>query len=274
MKILYLGTAAYEGIPSLFCNCRVCTASRAAGGRNLRSRSQALVDGRLLLDFPPDTVWHSQRFGLDWNMIGNCLITHSHSDHLYPEDIAMGRPDYCHGNRPMHYYAAEDGLRRIEKELGDTGVPMQGRITAQLVVPFEPLEVDGYRVLPLPADHTPATSPVFYAIEKEGKRLLYAHDTGEFGPPVWEALKAFGRFDLVSLDCTGGGQQGWRQGHMCLKTDREIAARMRREGLADRDTVFVANHFSHNGGCTHDELCSIAEKYHFVVAYDGLEIEF
>ena len=155
-----------------------------------------------------------------------------------------------------------------------TGVPMQGRITAQLVVPFEPFEVDGYRILPLPADHVPATSPVFYAIEKEGKRLLYAHDTGEFGQPVWEALKAFGRFDLVSLDCTGGGQQGWRQNHMCLKTDREIAARMRREGLADRDTVFVANHFSHNGGCTHDELCAIAEKYHFVVAYDGLEIEF
>ena len=167
-----------------------------------------------------------------------------------------------------------NGLRRIEKELGGTGVPMQGRITTQLVVPFEPFEVDGYRILPLPADHVQVTSPVFYAIEKEGERLLYAHDTGEFGQPVWEALKAFGRFDLVSLDCTGGGQQGWRQNHMCLETDRAVAARMRREGLADRDTVFVANHFSHNGGCTHEELCAIAEKYHFVVAYDGLEIEF
>lgn len=274
MKILYLGTAAYEGIPSLFCNCRVCTASRAAGGRNLRSRSQALVDGRLLLDFPPDTVWHSQRFGLDWNMIGNCLITHSHSDHLYAEDIPIGCPGYSHGNRPMHYYAAEAGYRRMEQAIAAEGVPAQGYIELHRVEPLVLFEVDGYRVLPLPADHAQVTSPVFYAIEKEGKRLLYAHDTGVFPEEAWQGLHMFGKFDLVSLDCTGGGQQGWRQNHMCLETDRAVAARMRREGLADRDTVFVANHFSHNGGCTHDELCAIAEKYHFVVAYDGLEIEF
>lgn len=58
MKIKYLGTAAYEGIPSLFCRCETCEKSRREGGRNLRSRSQALVDDELLLDFPADTVWH------------------------------------------------------------------------------------------------------------------------------------------------------------------------------------------------------------------------
>ncbi len=28
MKLQYLGTAAAEGIPALFCNCPVCTAAR------------------------------------------------------------------------------------------------------------------------------------------------------------------------------------------------------------------------------------------------------
>lgn len=88
MKVRYLGTAAYEGVPSLFCQCRVCKESMKKGGRNLRSRSQMLVNDDLLIDFPPDTVWHAHKYGIDWSKIGNCLITHSHSDHLYPEDIS------------------------------------------------------------------------------------------------------------------------------------------------------------------------------------------
>ena len=89
MKLKYLGTAAYEGVPSLFCDCAVCRKSKRTGGKNLRSRSQALVNDDLLIDFPADTVWHSHAYGLDWNSITDCIITHSHSDHLYAADTAM-----------------------------------------------------------------------------------------------------------------------------------------------------------------------------------------
>lgn len=275
MKLRYLGTAAYEGIPSLFCNCPTCRASRAAGGRNLRSRSQAIVNGELLLDFPPDTVWHAMRFGIDWNAVGACLITHAHSDHFYPEDMVMGRPDFCHGNRTLRYFLPAAAYRRLEAEMKGTGLQdFGGRIERCLVQPFVPFEAEGYHILPLAADHPTAEGPVFYAIEKDGTRLLYAHDTGYFPEASWEALRSFGKFRLVSLDCTGGGQEGWRGNHMCLKTDREVADRMLREGMADEDTQFVANHFSHNGGSTHDALCALAEPYGLTVAYDGLELEF
>ena len=80
MKIVYLGTAAYEGVPVPYCKCRVCRESFRLGGRALRSRSQALVDGELLLDYNADTVCHSLRYRIDWEKIGDCLITHSHSD--------------------------------------------------------------------------------------------------------------------------------------------------------------------------------------------------
>ena len=82
MKIVYLGTAAYEGVPVPYCKCRVCRESFRLGGRALRSRSQALVDGELLLDYNADTVCHSLRYRIDWEKIGDCLITHSHSDHI------------------------------------------------------------------------------------------------------------------------------------------------------------------------------------------------
>ena len=86
MKIKYYGTGASEGIPALFCKCPVCEEARKNGGRDIRSRSQALINDDLLVDFPPDTFMHIVYGGLDLQSIHTCLITHSHSDHLYVED--------------------------------------------------------------------------------------------------------------------------------------------------------------------------------------------
>ena len=45
------------------------------------------------------------------------------------------------------------------------------------------------------------------------------------------------------------------------------------EGYLLNDTVYVANHFTHNGGVTYDEMLPVAEKYGFLVSYDGMEVE-
>ena len=64
MKIKFLGTAAAEGVPAIGCCCEVCKKARALGGRNIRSRSQALINNDLLIEFNPDTVWHMNAYGL------------------------------------------------------------------------------------------------------------------------------------------------------------------------------------------------------------------
>lgn len=273
MKIKYFGTAAYEGVPSLYCQCETCKKSRAAGGRSLRSRSQALINDDLLVDFPADTVWHAQRYGLDLSAVNHCLITHSHSDHLYPEDIEIARRDYCQGyTNTLHFHAWEDGYRKI-KAVTDSEL-MRSAADVALITPFHAFTVGGYRILPLEANHDPASSPVFYRVEGDGKSLLYGNDTGYFSEKVWAELKKAGRLDLVSLDCTGGVRTGWRDGHMCLETDLEVFRRMEKEGITDERTIKVINHFSHNGGATYDELAAEAAKYGAVVSFDGLEIEF
>ena len=86
MKFRYLGTAAAEGWPALFCDCEACRKAAALGGKNIRTRSQALVDDKILIDFPADTLWHTLTYHLPLFSIHTCLITHSHSDHLYPAD--------------------------------------------------------------------------------------------------------------------------------------------------------------------------------------------
>ena len=132
-------------------------------------------------------------------------------------------------------------------------------------------------MLALRANHTADTSPVFYAVERDGKRLLYAHDTGVFFEEVYGQLKEFGKFDLVSLDCTGclGLTWDWRNGHMSLKTNLEVIGRLKKEGIADEKTIFVSNHFSHNGkDVLYDDFSKIAEKENFLTSYDGMEFEF
>ncbi len=49
MKIKYLGTAAAEGIPAIFCECKICKKARELGGKNIRTRSQALINDDLFI---------------------------------------------------------------------------------------------------------------------------------------------------------------------------------------------------------------------------------
>lgn len=65
MKIRYLGTTAAEGWPALFCSCSVCTHAREQGGKNLRTRTQAILDGEMLLDFPPTHT--AMLYSTTWN---------------------------------------------------------------------------------------------------------------------------------------------------------------------------------------------------------------
>ena len=76
MKITYYGTAAGEAWPGVFCQCHVCQEARRLGGKNIRTRSQALIDGALLLDLPPDNYLHSLCCGLDLSKVRTLLITH------------------------------------------------------------------------------------------------------------------------------------------------------------------------------------------------------
>lgn len=273
MKIKYLGTAAYEGVPAPFCNCRVCKLSRELGGRNLRSRSQALINDELLVEFNADTVWHYHKYGFDWEKICGVLITHAHCDHLYPDDVAISARCFTHEHRVSAFYAAQSGYDKLKAVADET----DGGATATLIKAGERFVVAGkYTVMPLWANHSRETSPVIYSIACDGKRMLYAHDTGYFPEETWALLKTEGRFDFLSLDCTGclalGGD--WVDGHMSIGTNVKVAARMKQEGLIDEKTVIVINHFSHNGGQTYDEMLDEAEKHNFIVSYDGLEVQF
>ena len=277
MKIKYLGTAAYEGIPTIFCHCDICKKSLELGGKNIRTRAQAIINDELLLDFGPDTVQHFQRYQLDFNKIENCLVTHSHGDHLYVEDIEIASPHFSHYNKGITFFTGKSGTEKIEACMKNHDTYKYVKVNC--VEAFETFEVaEKYEVTAFEANHEPTTSPLFYLVkEKEtGKSVLYAHDTGIFSEKDFEKLKEFKNISLVSLDCTGGygDKDGWRNGHMSIRTNLEVIARLKEIGCITSETKIIANHFSHNGKATYDDLSVYAEQFGIIVSYDGLELEF
>ncbi|MBQ4141380.1 MAG: MBL fold metallo-hydrolase [Clostridia bacterium] len=269
MKLKYLGTAAAEGFPALFCNCKYCEEARKLGGKNIRTRSQSLVNDDLLIDFPADTYHHFLTHGIEGDRIKYLLITHAHSDHLYPTDLYNRHGCYAHNMRApeLEVFCSGYSASRI-------GEPKNVRVN--VIKPFEAFEFGTYRVTALPARHMPGGEPLFYVIENSGKTLLYAHDTGCFFDEVFDFIeKNHFRFDMLSLDCTNVDIAIPDTGsHMGFSNINRVVEKLSSISAIDNNTVICINHFSHNGNPLHDHLLGRASEYGYLVSYDGFEVEF
>ena len=87
MKLKYYGTGAGYGLPEVFCDCRICRHARENGGKNIRTRSMALLDGCLAIDLSVDTFHHCAFAGLDMRKVKHVLVTHNHHDHFFTSDL-------------------------------------------------------------------------------------------------------------------------------------------------------------------------------------------
>lgn len=274
MKLKYLGTAAAEGYPAMFCDCENCRKAMKTGGKNIRSRSQAIIDGELLIDFPCDTYLHCLHNNINLHDIRNCLITHVHRDHLYPVDLIYFKPGFSHPAEDymLNIYGSVDMEQTLAGVLPES---VKKHLTCTVVNPFERFQVGKYEVVALKAYHG-TENPYIYSVSDGEKTILYAHDTDLFKEETWEYMKkANMHFDLVSMDCTEGAYEELDyHGHMCLGRNIKCRDRMLEEKLIDENTVVILNHFSHNGkNSNYDEFAPIAEENGFVVSFDGMEID-
>ncbi|MBR3270790.1 MAG: hypothetical protein IKI59_02610 [Clostridia bacterium] len=274
MKLTYYGTAAGEAWPGVFCSCALCQRARVLGGKNIRTRSQALIDDDLLLDLPPDNYLHTLYLGLDLQRVKALLFTHSHSDHCYPPDLELLREPYTHTYPyQLQVYGSDAVERKVLAACHGLGGERE-RFLFRQILPNETVAVGDYTVTALRATHAPEETCLFYRIEKGGKAVLYAHDTGAMTAENLETLHRFATpLSLVSLDCT---QQSQRDGkyHMGFLDAAEQKDLLLQEGLANEKIVFVVNHFSHNGGWLHEEISARAAEHGMLASYDGMEIVF
>lgn len=276
MKFQYLGTAASEGWPALFCNCEYCLKAKKLGGKNLRTRSQAIVNDDMLIDFPGDTFAHMLACGKDFSKVRWCLITHSHCDHYVPIDICFHAEGcYAHNmsERKLTVIGNENVKSIFDKLNNDYG-EMNGCADIEVIPLYQPRQYGNYTVTALHANHMPSEEAHVYIISDGVKTMLYLHDTGMLFDEVWDYLiQNHIKADFVSYDCTFVALKSCG-GHMGLDSCTLTRDRLLKEGIITPDTINCINHFSHNGMLVHDELVPVAEKLGFLTAYDGMEIEF
>lgn len=282
MKIRYLGTAAAERTPAMFCNCEVCQKAMALGGKNIQTQSQALIDDRLLVDFSGDTWHHFMAMGRTLWDIEHVLITHSHVDHFTFESFALRTGDNAKGIacEKLKFYTSQGVIDRLWECLKTRGNKKLEKIPQRIeFVPLEyykTVDVGGYAVTPLPAEHAGDEQAFLFLIEKEGRTLFYGNDTGFFGEDIDNWLVAGGKhINMLSLDCTKGDTPYTYKTHMSMEEGSTIAARFAAKGLIDQHTKRYFTHFCHNSGMVRDELAEVAKaKYGFEASYDGCEVSF
>lgn len=272
-----MGTAAAEGWPGLFCTCPICSHARMNGGKNLRTRTQALLDGEILLDFPPDTYTHALTYRLDLSKVHTLLVTHSHMDHWFPTDLIHRHEHFGHGAEGvLDVY----GNEAVEKAFYDHILidrfkphPIDGVVHFHVTHGGDRIRAGEWEITAVPADHDHREECLVYICKKHGKTIFYGHDTGtNLSDEAW-ALIAAERFDLVSLDATMG-QKTIGGYHMGLPDIEPFLEKMAAMGCVDSHTVRVINHFSHNGGMTQAQLEAWGRERNILAAYDGMEVEF
>lgn len=273
MRLRYLGTAAAEGLPAVFCNCPVCAEARRLGGRDLRTRSQAIVNEDLLIDLPPDTYAHYLAYGFDLPNITDLLVTHSHTDHFYATELEMRCVPLAYPDPPvMRIYCNEAVERKFHRLMPPT-YNVEKNFSIVRAEPFVPLAIREYSVVPLLASHDRAEECLLYLISSGGKTILYGNDSGIFPEATFDYIGSHGaHIDLASFDCT---LMSWSEGtnHMGLSDVVGTRDRLSRLGAIGGSTVCVLTHFSHNGLWNRSRLEAEAAKEGFVVAYDGLALE-
>lgn len=281
MEIRYLGTAAAEGFPALFCQCDTCRRAAAKGGKNIRTRSSVLVNDTVLLDMGPDLYWQKVRENLDLGKLETVFFTHSHIDHLDCTGLSLrGSQPYgfCHlqNDRPLQVYGNAKVLRTIAQGMEfEYGTKEIASVRPHLMQAGERVQTEGLEVWALTAKHDPKEDCLVYLFMDAVDAVLVANDTGEppaeFFQQLSEALQGR-KLTKVSMDATFGAIDRGPGGHMSVRQNILLRQKLLEMKAADQNTRFFVTHFSHNCGMDHEQLCAHFEPEGFTVAWDGLKI--
>jgi phosphoribosyl 1,2-cyclic phosphate phosphodiesterase len=166
--------------------------------------------------------------------------------------------------------AVIDTITEYHKK-GDRTIESLKCAPLRLMEPGDTIQSGDITATALKATHAPTETALNYIIQRNGKTILIANDTGWFPDQSWDLLKNFS-FDAVILDCC---YMHWdqRRSHMGGSSFTECFKELEKQGSLKPGARLIANHFSHNPNLTHEELCTWLNPLGIEVGYDGMEIE-
>ena len=109
--LTFLGTGTSMGVPTLGCDCAVCTSTDP---RNRRTRPSILLEYNshiVLVDTGPD--YHAQALREGIRHVDAVLYTHGHADHVMGFDDLRPLSFRLPGNLPV--YADDETAKNLER---------------------------------------------------------------------------------------------------------------------------------------------------------------
>ena len=284
MKLEFLGTAAAEGIPGLWCGCPICREARKRGGKDIRRRCSYLIDDDTMVDFGPDSFDHMRRANIDFARLKRIAFTHPHGDHMSPIEFIYRRsPGFCTDvpDYKLDVLGSKITLRELVR-----GILSSNNQSLDAVNLFDYLRINPITVkegewaksgdvefLPVPASHAPGLGAMIYAIRRNGRTVLIANDTGWLTDEAWTMLEGV-RCDAAVIECTTGFRTPDAcKNHQGFNTTLKFRERLIDIKCIEPDTPAYVTHFSHNGYALHEELQARFFPEGMTVAYDGLSVE-
>jgi len=252
MTLTFLGTGTSTGVPTLACQCRVCTSS---DWRDKRTRPSMLVrfDGRaLVIDTTPDFRAQALRESMD--RLDAVLFTHSHADHILGLDDV--RVFYFRQQKPIPIYADPQCMNHIQrtfKYIFDGNYPYGGVARLEPHLIDGPFDVEGLKINPVPVMH--GNLPILgFRINQ----VAYLTDVSEIPESSYPLLQDL---EVLILDTL---RTRPHPTHLTVEQALSVMERLKvRKGFC--------THIAHDLG--HEETNARLPP-HVRLAYDGLQLDF
>ena len=256
-QLVFLGSGTSSGVPTLGCDCAVCTSTDP---RNHRTRPSVLVRlpaGDVLIDTTPEMRMQLLRERVGF--VHAIVYTHAHVDHLYglddarlfPRHIGGPVPVYCEADveatiRTVFSYAFTESARRQPSG----GIP---QVDFHRIEPGQPFTLLGQEFLPLRLEHGR-----FRVLGFRIGNLAYCTDVSRIPDESWPLLEGL---DVLVLDAL---RHDPHPTHFNLTQALAVVERLR-----PGRTYFT--HLSHqfDHGPTENAL-----PPGVALAYDGLSLDF
>ena len=263
-----MGTGGADGVPALYSDSRVSVYARKHGGKDVRSRASALVDGVIKLDLGPDTWSQVTRDRLDARDWTAMVFTHSDADHFAIEELQyVLYPFNSSEAAGFTIYGNEVVSSRLAERYPDWPFEV---VQTKMFCPVQHAE---YTITPVMARHMQFEEAHNILISDGSKSLLYGTDTGIWAEPTWTFLSDI-KLDCLVLECSEGFVLTPYNGHLDIEEFKQVVERLRKQGTVTDSTRIVTTHHSHNGNATHDELVKELTPHGVEIGYDGLTVEF
>ena len=285
----FLGTGAAEIIPNPYCECDVCRfARKSSDPKEKRARSSFLIDSKNLIDCGPDTAFAASRYGVSLSGLKNIFVTHMHRDHFDFTDLEPARMSATE-KLTLNMYMSEAAKRGFEMMLEKTAeiAPLDAgknlpiykeHLIIHEMQPYQTVcTEEGMNVSALYTIHEAFyenEKALNYLFERNGKRLLYACDTGRYVEENFDFLRGK-KLDYIVMEGTFGNKEVPDDfKHLNAANFLWMIQRFQENGNLDDNTRIYVSHVAHKGMLTHyayEKQMKAADE-RISIAYDGLEI--